>query len=822
MDISFLGGASEVGASSILVNINGKNILMDCGIRQGASKDVLPDFRTIQEKGGVDAIIISHAHMDHIGAVPVIAKEYPLAKIYCNNMTKDLMRVLFNDSLKIMNNREVEIPLYSEGDVESVLNKTYTYNFEVPFSLFDDITVTFYMAGHIPGASCVYVTSPKESIFYSGDFSLFPQINVEGSKIPKLRPDVAILESTYGDKLHANRKLEEERLVDILNNKIGKGGKVLIPAFALGRAQEVILILKKAINNKKMPKVKVYVDGMVRSINTAFKRNPLYLRQSLCKKILKGIEPFYDENIIAIEKKEQRDEILKAEETCIIISSSGMVTGGPSQYYAEKLLSDENSTIIISGYQDEESPGRKILNLFEVEKKDRKLEINNRIIPVKCDIEKVQLSAHGDKSEIKGLYERLTPKHLFLVHGNREVIENLGKEMSTSTIGGIYTPMVGDSYDINVKNPRKQFNRILNYLMNKQEEINEDNLKELRMFVRDKYFNRLFTAEELLTIWNKNIKRSEEEIQHFQNILIESPYFESDIRRLFMFEPTSEDDLEKLLKKQELNQTDVNNILSEKLSKYNFKKIGLKVDEKTAIIYFDFPLVVSKEIYNVIDEIKEEIKWNVEVSNQTNFNALDTAIREAFDYNGIKKISHNQFDNNVTLKIENQEDFNLDVIRKEILEKTGYNILFKDSDASKQVAVAKEEVIDQNRLIGLIDNAFSNAKYKPYKKSIITIGYMKLSFISPKAGLTYQNKIEEISRDSGWKLEVNNSYNQNEIMNLAESLCRSFDIELKKRPSFNPQNGSVKIQIVNEVSEDKFNEFKEKFFEMTASDILKG
>ena len=822
MDISFLGGASEVGASSILVNINGKNILMDCGIRQGASKDVLPDFRTIQEKGGVDAIIISHAHMDHIGAVPIIAKEYPLAKIYCNNMTKDLMRVLFYDSLKIMNNREVEIPLYGEGDVENVLNKTYTFNFEVPFSLFEDIKVTFYMAGHIPGASCVYVTSPKESIFYSGDFSLFPQINVEGSKIPKLRPDVAILESTYGDKLHANRKLEEDRLVDILNDKIAKGGKVLIPAFALGRAQEVILILKRAINNKKMPKVKVYIDGMVRSINLAFKRNPLYLRQSLCKKILKGIEPFYDENIIAIEKKEQRDEILKAEEPCIIISSSGMVTGGPSQYYAEKLLSDENSTIIISGYQDEESPGRKILNLFEVEKKDRKLEINNRIIPVKCDVEKVQLSAHGDKNEIKGLYERLTPKHLFLVHGNREVIENLGKEMSTGTIGGIYTPMVGDSYDIDIKNPRKQFNKTFNYLMNKDEKIDQEGLKDLRIFVKEYYFNRLFTAEELLSIWNKNIKYTQEEIQKFQTLLTESPYFESDIRRLFMFGPTSEDDLEKLFKKQELNQTDVNNILSERLSEYNFKKIGLKVDEKTAIISFDFPLVVPKEIYSVIDELKEEIKWNIEISNQTNFNALDNEIREAFDYKGIKKISHNQFDNNVMLKLENEENFNLDSIKKEIFEKTGYNILNKDNDTSKQVAVSRDEVLDQNRLIGLIDNSFSSAKYKPYKKSVISIGYMKLSFISPKAGLFYEDKIEELSKDSGWKLEINNSYNQNDIMNLAESLCRSFDIELKKRPSFNPQNGSVKIQVVNGVSEDKFNEFKEKFFGMTATEVLKA
>ncbi|MEG1009865.1 MAG: MBL fold metallo-hydrolase, partial [Clostridia bacterium] len=278
MKIDFLGGAGEVGASCILVKINDKNILMDCGIRQGGSSDTLPDFRRIQEEGGVDAILISHGHMDHIGALPIIAKEYPLAKVYCNNMTKDIMRVLLYDSIKIMNRREAEIPLYGEVDVVNLLDRTYTYNYEVPFQVFNDIRVTFYLAGHIPGAACIYITSEEGSLFYSGDFSLFSQITVEGAKFPKLRPDVAIIESTYGDKLHSSRKLEEEKLVNYVKEIIRGQGKVLVPAFALGRAQEVILILKRAINNGQLPKVKVYVDGMVRDMNTVFKRNPLYLK----------------------------------------------------------------------------------------------------------------------------------------------------------------------------------------------------------------------------------------------------------------------------------------------------------------------------------------------------------------------------------------------------------------------------------------------------------------------------------------------------------------------------------------------------------------
>ena len=378
MEIDFLGGALEVGGSSILLNIDNKNILMDAGIRQSSAKDNIPNFRAIQDYGGVDAIVISHAHLDHIGCLPIISKEYPEARIYMNNMTKDLLKVLLYDSLKIMNNRDGEIPLYAEIDVKNTLDRVFTINYEVRFSIFEDMYLTFYNAGHIAGASCVYIQSKEGALFYSGDFSVFSQKTVEGAKIPKLRPDVAIVESTYGDRLHSNREIEEKLLVNTVNECIEKQGKMIIPAFALGRAQEVILILKNAMNKGSMKKVKIYVDGMVRDINRTYKNNPLYLRNSLGKKILKGNSPFYNDNIIEVKNTDNREEILSKNEPLIIISSSGMLTGGPSAFYAEKIASMENGYIVITGYQDEESPGRKILDLLEEnEDSERYLNINN-------------------------------------------------------------------------------------------------------------------------------------------------------------------------------------------------------------------------------------------------------------------------------------------------------------------------------------------------------------------------------------------------------------------------------------------------------------
>ncbi len=495
MRISFCGGAYEVGASCILVNINDKNILLDCGIRQSSSKDTLPNLSTIQTEGGVDAIIVSHAHMDHTGALPLISKEYPYAKIYMTIMTKDLIRVLLYDSLKIMNNREAEIPLYNENDVVNMLDRIQIINYQFDFEILEGIKMTFFNAGHIAGASCTYITATAGSLFYSGDFSIFSQNTIEGSKIPKLRPDVAILESTYGDRLHSNREVEEEKLLDMVNECQINNGKMLIPAFALGRAQEIILILKKAINNKKIKKINIYVDGMVKDINRVYKMNPIYLKSSLGKKILRGIEPFYDDNIKPITTKQDREKILNEKESCIIISSSGMLTGGPSQYYAEVIAGMENGYIVISGYQDEESPGRKLLKLADSEEKT--LEINNKTIPVKCHVEKMGLSAHADKGEIKALISKLSPKNLFLVHGDKAVIDSLAKEVQYESLGRVYAPKCGETISIGIRTPRKQLKKNIPFTINSSKEIDDSGIEKLWSFIRKNYKDRIFTLQEL-------------------------------------------------------------------------------------------------------------------------------------------------------------------------------------------------------------------------------------------------------------------------------------------------------------------------------------
>lgn len=820
MEISFLGGASEVGGSCILIRICNKNILLDCGIRQGNSKDPLPDFKAIQERGELDAIIISHAHMDHIGSLPIISKEYPFAKIYTNRMTKDLMKVLLYDSLKIMNNRELEIPLYAQSDVESMLNRIVTINYMREFEVFEDIKLTLYMAGHIAGASCVYIMSNEGSLFYSGDFSIFAQKTIDGLKVPKLRPDVAIFETTYGDRLHSNREIEEERLLEIIRECEINKGKILIPAFALGRAQEIILIIKKAINKRAIKNIKVYVDGMIKDINRVYKLNPLYLRNSFGKKILRGIEPFYDDNIIPVENNELRNKILEDnKETSVIISSSGMLTGGYSQYYAEKIAPMENGYIVITGYQDEESPGRKLLNLLDVEG-ERKLQINGKSIPVNCKVEKVGLSAHSDKNEIKSFINLLTPNNIFMVHGNQEIIKSFTKELYKEVRGHLYAPVCGESYDISVKNPRKQLKKQLQYLMKRKEKLDYNNIEILWDFILNHYEQRLFTLEELIYIWNDGVEVEVNYLDTLEKLIIESVYFDNDTRRLFLFKCRTKEEIEEDLKEKDLKPNEINEFIKKYFHEFNFKKASIIYEGKKVVLNFDFPYTVDSSIDKYIENFQNEVGWIVEINSSVNTNAANALIKELFYDADIKKVSFRVEDKKILLTLNSEYDFDKDKLEK-FKTITGLELLFTQNSQlagiNSNVYVIesgkKSDLMEQNQALNFIDDGFRHEEFKPYRKSIKLSGknkYIELFFITSVIGDKYINKLKDLVEHTGWNMCISRSVNQNEIINMANMLCKREGIILKKNPSFNNSDLNLLLKVEN-IEEDKLKIIKEEF-----------
>ncbi|MFP4165256.1 MAG: MBL fold metallo-hydrolase [Chitinispirillaceae bacterium] len=424
MKLTFAGGAGSIGASCLLVESGRSSLIIDCGIRPGERKSPLADLSVLSGKTP-EAIIVTHAHTDHSGALPVLAEFFPDVPIIATAPTIDLVRILLRDSLKIMNSneREGDIPLFNEKHVEQVFENFIPAALNQPRT-FDQFTLTFYSAGHILGASLVHIATPEGNLLVTGDYSCTVQRTVPAVCKPELPVDLLVSESTYGERLHEDRAVAETRLIEQIKEILSREGRVLIPSFAVGRAQEIILILRKAMRDGRLDQVPVYVDGMVRSVCNVYSRHEKFVTRSLAHDIRSCRHPFFTDDITPVQSPAQRQKILQ-EGPCIIIASSGMLNGGASLFYAREILENENDGVLLTGYQDEESPGRALLNLASQQPENRTITLDGETIPVKATVDLFGLSAHADRMEMAGFVESLRSRTVVLVHGSDDARESL-------------------------------------------------------------------------------------------------------------------------------------------------------------------------------------------------------------------------------------------------------------------------------------------------------------------------------------------------------------------------------------------------------------
>ena len=441
MKLRFFGGANEVGASSTLIKIDGYRILVDAGIRMGPGQDSqLPDFPDFDKVGVPDAVLLTHAHADHTGALPLLRALWLAGvKMYWTPTTKAITRESLEHNAERMQREEQEEgkqPLYLRDDVDVFL---HCMEEEVPWlepvPICGDVTATWIPAGHILGAAMIYIQGKHESILMTGDVSVTPQSTILGLDMENLpyQPDVMVMESTYGNRQHeVTRKQEAKRLAKDVEKVVAAGGKVLIPAFAVGRSQEVLLILKHAMARAEIREFPVYVDGMVREVNRIYS-DPNFgneLLPSLRRKSERGENLFYPDFIKKVASRDESNSILSGE-PCCIVASSGMLVGGMSSYYAKYLASDPKNLIAITGYQAEGTSGRALLDLANAgESTDEMWKLNDDVsVPVKCRVERYSLSAHADSKELLKLVKKVKPRKLFLVHGDAEARGELFKSV---------------------------------------------------------------------------------------------------------------------------------------------------------------------------------------------------------------------------------------------------------------------------------------------------------------------------------------------------------------------------------------------------------
>jgi len=435
MKIKFLGACKNVTGSKFFLQIDGINLLIDCGLFQERElkNRNWEEFPVPPEK--LNYILLTHAHLDHSGYLPKIVKDGFSGKILCTKPTKEITKIALFDSAKLMvedaekkrkrhqkegrKGQYPEIPLYEISDVERVFPffEDVSYNEEIKIS--EKVKIVFYDAGHILGSSFIKIFADGKEILFSGDIGRF---NNPILKAPTLieSSDILIMETTYGDRIHEDRKIAEEKFQKIINETKEKGGNIVIPTFAIERAQEVLYYLKKLLIEDKIPHLITFLDSpMAIEITEVFKRYYFYLDGEAEKLLNENISPF-DFPLLHFTKSVEESKVINhIKGSCIIMAGSGMCTGGRIKHHLIQNIERPESTILFVGYQAKGTLGREILEKDEVR-------ILGNYYKVKARIEKIDgFSAHADRDELlKWLYSfKKIPEKIFLVHGEEEVID---------------------------------------------------------------------------------------------------------------------------------------------------------------------------------------------------------------------------------------------------------------------------------------------------------------------------------------------------------------------------------------------------------------
>ena len=423
MKYVFLGGAGEVGGSCLLISAADRYILIDCGIRVNQKgTDALPDFAMLKETAPMlDAIFLSHAHADHVGTLPLAHIAFPQAPIYTTLPTQKLSSVMLNDAVRVLHSQGETV--FTQEAVEATLGQMQILKISKWKDLWDGWKVKFIRSGHILGAVSILLDTPEGRFFYSGDVSAFRQRTIDGlDDVSGLEPDYMFCESTYGTGNHPSRTSEEMKLAKSVEAVVKNGGSVLIPSFALGRAQEILLILKDAMRSGTIKPFPVFADGLVRTICGVYESLKPHLSKKLQQWLHNSQQNMFFTDTLRTVKYNERESVLKDKTPKCIIASSGMLTGGASVEYAKALAPSAENAIFLSGYQDAESPGRRLQNL---QQGDDLQFADGSAVEVKCAVDRFHLSAHSDQGQLVKLIKEVNPKAVALVHGEREAIQAL-------------------------------------------------------------------------------------------------------------------------------------------------------------------------------------------------------------------------------------------------------------------------------------------------------------------------------------------------------------------------------------------------------------
>jgi metallo-beta-lactamase family protein len=463
LKIQFLGATRSVTGSMHIIESNGKRILIDCGLFQGRREESNRRNRNFPfDPKGIERVVLSHAHIDHSGNLPNLVKQGYENTIYSTFATRDLCLLMLKDTAHIqkkdaeyLNKKEerkglpsIE-PLYDVEDVEQTLSLFRGIGYRKGFYVTSDIKLTFYDAGHILG-SALSIFDIKEN---GKNLRLAYIVDLGRKNLPILKDpemvkgiDFMIIESTYGNRLHEDLSETEKRLAQVVNETITSGGKIIVPAFSLGRTQEVVYCLHRLQNQGRIPHPKIFVDSPLSvDVTEIFKLHPDCFDTETKQMIAQNENPFGWKDVTYIKDAEESKKLNQMDQPCIIISASGMCESGRILHHLKNNIEDSKNTILVVGFMAKDTLGRRMVE------RQKKVKIFGEEHRLKARVEVLDaFSAHADRDELLQ-YVNNTKDSLqgvFVVHGEEEQAQALAEGIKGLGIQNVLIPNLGDEVKI--------------------------------------------------------------------------------------------------------------------------------------------------------------------------------------------------------------------------------------------------------------------------------------------------------------------------------------------------------------------------------------
>ena len=426
-----LGGVKQVGRSCFIVVTRESKIMLDCGINPGETSglNAYPRLDWFDfDLDDLDAVVISHAHIDHQGFLPTLFKFGYKGPIYCTEPTLPLMNLLQMDSVKISKSNGTFLS-YESRDVNEVIKHCITLPYGKPTDISPDITISLNNAGHIMGSATVHLNiAGAHNILYSGDYKYAKTQLLDSALSVYPRVETLITESTYGNTtdIMPDQSTVYRNFTDSINQTLIEGGKVLIPVPAVGRAQEIMLIIDKEMREGHLIECPIYIEGMISEASAIHMSYAHYLGYEVRKSVSQGINPFQSEYFTVINGHGKREEVFDDENAAIIMATSGMLEGGPSVEYFKEIAPSPNNKILFVSYQINGTLGRRVLDgtMNEVSMLDKNGKL--KVVPVRCHTQKMDgFSGHSDFNQIMNFVAKIRPKRVLVNHGERSKSENV-------------------------------------------------------------------------------------------------------------------------------------------------------------------------------------------------------------------------------------------------------------------------------------------------------------------------------------------------------------------------------------------------------------